>query len=182
MNRIGVGTSLLAVLACLLACAWAEPARAIRIEAAIDPLGGASYRAVYSVHNDGSLGAGTPVLLFDVLFDPALYREASLQIVTPIPLSSAWSELLLASAPGLAAAYDALALGAGIADGETAAGFAVEFEWLGVGAPPGSQPFVVYDATTFAVLEEGATLVPEAGLPSVLALALAGLALRRGRR
>jgi hypothetical protein len=182
VTQLGVGSRLLAVLACLAAWAWAEPARAIRIDADIDPLGGASYRAVYSVHNDGSLGAGAPVLLFDVLFDPALYLEASLQIVTATPLSSAWSELLLASAPGLPAAYDALALGPGIADGATVAGFAVEFEWLGVGSPQGSQPFVVYDATTFAVLEEGATLVPEAGLPSLLALALAGLALRLGRR
>ncbi len=157
------------------------PARAIGITAEITALGGDSYRAVYAVHNDGSLGAGVSVLLFDLLFDPTDALESSLSIVSPASVSSGWSELLLASAPSVPAAYDALALGAGIADGGTVSGFAVEFQWLGAGAP-GSQAFAIYDASSFALLESGATTVPEPPLLGYLAvLGAVGLLARSGR-
>jgi hypothetical protein len=134
-------------------------------------LGGSAYRYEYSVYNDGSLGAGVPIELFDVLFDPALYQESSLQIVTPDPPKSEWSEQFLASLPGVPAAYDALALTGGIPDGSTVGGFAVEFIWLGPGLP-GGQPFQIYSVDRFRPLETGGT-VPEPSFLCVLALSLA---------
>jgi hypothetical protein len=68
----------------------------------------------------------------------------------------------------------------GIAPGATLSGFAIEFEWLGaLGAAIGaSQTFLIYDATTFDLLESGTTRaakafpVPE---PGTLALIVLGL-------
>ncbi|HEY1240404.1 MAG TPA: hypothetical protein VGF16_07590, partial [Bryobacteraceae bacterium] len=37
------------------------------------PISGDTYRYVYTVSNNGGLGPGVPLTLFDVLFDPALY-------------------------------------------------------------------------------------------------------------
>jgi hypothetical protein len=152
------------------------PARAIQIQYSLTPLGGDSYRYDYTVSNDGTLPAGAPVRLLDVMFDTELYEESSLAIVTPSPLADDWDEILLASAPDVPAAYDALATGAGIPSGGSAAGFAVTFHWLGAGTP-GSQPFEISDPVTFDVLESGVT-VPEPALgwlaASCAALLLAG--------
>jgi hypothetical protein len=151
----------------------ASPARATVVQYELLPLGGSQFRYVYTVSNDGSLG-GAAVNLFDVLFDPSLYSETSLSISTQPPLASSWNEILLASAPGVPAAYDALATGSGIAYGQTRSGFAVDFAWLGTGAP-GTQPFVIYDPQTFAVLEEGTT-VSAVPLPPAGWLLLSGVA------
>ena len=133
-------------------------ARAAVIRYELIPLGGSDYRYVYTVENDGSLGTGVPVELFDVLFDPTLYDEASLSATTPALLANDWDEIFLTSSPGVPAAYDAFALAGGVADGATVSGFAVDFTWLGPGTP-GSQPFEIYDPVTFALLEQGATLI-----------------------
>ena len=125
------------------------------------PMGGNVYRYVYSITNNGSLGSNVRVQLFDILFDTSLYREPSLQIVTPVNLSAQWSQLLLTSLPGVPAAYDALALQGGIPPGSMVSGFAVQFTWLGSGTP-GSQPFQIFDPTTFQLLQTGQT----AGTPS----------------
>jgi hypothetical protein len=47
---------------------------AIPITFTLDPLGGTLYRYTYTVANDGSLGAGVAVELFDIFFPPALYE------------------------------------------------------------------------------------------------------------
>src|SRR5262245_23660898 len=165
----------------LLAVAWSGPSRATVITAELTALGGDEYRAVYSVANDGSLGGGSAIVLFDVLFDPAQFLESSLAIVTPPALAAGWDELLLGSAPGVPAAYDALAVAGGIAAGAAVSGFAVEFVWLGAGTPTGVQPFAIYDPQTFALLESGLT-VPEPGLAGLLTVAAGALRAMRGRR
>lgn len=131
-------------------------ADAITISYALESLGGANYRATYTVTNNGSLGAATSVGLFSIAFDPALYHEASLSIVTPASIRAEWNEAILASAPGVPALYDALATAGGIPVGSAVTGFAVTFSWIGPGTP-GAQPFTIYNPATFAVLETGAT-------------------------
>jgi hypothetical protein len=164
----------------------AGAARAATITYELIPLGGSDYQIVYTVENDGSLGAGVAILLFDVLFDPGLYAESSIAVATPAPLASAWSEIVLASAPGVPAAYDALALAGGIAAGTSASGFTLTFRWLGLGTP-GSQPFEIYDSVSFALLEQGMTanvapLPPPIALLATACAALVAARARRGRR
>jgi hypothetical protein len=147
---------LILVVSSLLIAGLTAPAQAISIQYDVIALGGNQYRYDYSITNDGSLGSGTAIQLFDILFDPANFLESSLTISTPSPLAQGWDQLILASAPGVPAAYDALATAGGIADGSTVGGFAVEFTWIGTGLP-GSQPFAIYDPSTFDLLSEGTT-------------------------
>jgi len=159
----------------------AQPAAgAISIQYTLIPLGGNAYQYVYSITNNGTLASGAAVKLFDILFDPALYQESSLQIVTPSTLHAQWSEQLLASAPGVPAAYDALAIQGGIPLGTTVSGFSVQFRWFGPGLP-GPQPFQVFDPTTFQLLQTGQTAGGPQGAPAASMLTLiligAGLAL-----
>jgi hypothetical protein len=138
---------------------------AISITFDVVPLGGQMYRYEYSVFNDGSLGVGVAVELFDILFNPSLYDEMSLTFSPPPdPPAAEWSEMILQIVPGLPPAYDVEAIGGGIPVGATVAGFAVEFIWLGGPAGPGSQPFQIVHRTSFDVLEEGQT-VPQQTIP-----------------
>ena len=147
-------------------------------------LGGNVYRYVYSITNNGSAGSAAPMQLFDILFDTNLYQEPSLQIVTASSLQVQWSEELLLSLPGVPATYDALTLRGGIPAGSSVTGFSVQFVWLGPGVP-GSQPFQIFDPTTFQVLQTGHTVnssspVPDpTGAPaaSTISLILIGLGL-----
>lgn len=144
-------------------------------------LGGSEYQYNYSVYNDGSLGPGVPVQLFDIFFSPALYQAGSLNIVTPDPPSSQWSEVILASVGTNPADYDAFALSGGIPVGDTVSGFTVQFEWIGPGLP-GAQPFEISNPNTFSVLQSGETTSSTTPEPSTfwmftmtLAIFLAGL-------
>ena len=157
-----------------------SPANAIVIRYEVFPLGRQTYRYVYTVENDGSLGSGTPVSLFSVSFDPSLYRESSLAQTTPPPLATGWNQLLLASAPGVPAAYDASALSGGVAGGAAASGFSVTFIWLGAGFP-GAQPFAIHDPTTYALLDQGVT-VDAPPTPWLLTTAVAALLAHRRMR
>lgn len=165
-----------------------QTASAIAIHYDLTALGGDDYRYAYTITNDGSLGAGTALEWFAILFDPALYDETSLSIVTADPPASDWDELILGSGLLIDAAYDAFALAGGIADGGSVSGFAVEFTWLGAGTP-GAQAFEIYDPGSFALLHTGSTrttfsAVPEPGTLALLfisALAAAAM-MRRGRQ
>jgi hypothetical protein len=162
----------------VLLCGFAGSVQALAITFDVVALGGERYRYAYSLFNDGSLGAGVAVELFDILFDPRLYDTDSLTIVTPDPPAGDWSEVILSPAPGIPAAYDALALAGGISAGTTVSGFTVAFRWLGGPARPGAQPWQIFDPSSFALLEEGTTgpqqptPIPE---PSPLVLLSAGL-------
>lgn len=163
----GVHRSALRRVACsLLACGaacWGSSAPATSIDCQLQSLGGGTYQCTYTVTNNGSLGSAS-ISEFDLLFDPALYAESSLTITTAGPVAGNWSEMLLASAPGVPAAYDALALGAGIGKGSSVTGFSLDFRWLGTGTP-GPQEFEIYDPATFALLESGETDAGGTGPP-----------------
>jgi hypothetical protein len=164
-----------------------QTAGATLIEYELTPTGGNNYRYEYTVTNDGTLGAGVALEWFAILFDPALYDETSLTIVTADPPAADWDELILGSGLLIDAAYDVFALGGGIADGGSVAGFAVEFTWLGAGMPS-AQGFEIYDPVSFNVVETGSTRatvtsVPEPGTPGLLFLAtIAAAAMLRRKR
>jgi len=150
-------TKLIVTSIVILHVTLSTTAHAIKVQYDLIPLGGEQYRYVYTVTNDGSLGDGVSVSLFDLVFDSASYQESSLAIVTPAPLNSEWDEFLLSSIFDEPAAYSAFSSTIGIAPGETVSGFAVEFEWIGGAALPGKQTFQVFDPNTFELLEEGTT-------------------------
>ncbi len=155
----------------------AQAARATTVQYELLDLGAGSYRYVYTVTNDGALGAA--VRGFDLFFAPDRYLESSLTIATPPAVGANWDELILGSGVLVPATYDALALGGGIGEGATQSGFAVEFVWTGPGLP-GAQPFEIFDPRTFALLESGLTSpIPEPGSLTLIALGAALLAARR---
>lgn len=163
-----------------------QTASATLIRYELTPTGGNNYRYEYTVTNDGTLGAGVALEWFAILFDPALYDETSLTIVTADPPASDWDELILGSGLGVDAAYDVLALSGGIADGDSVSGFAVEFTWLGTGTPS-AQRFEIYDPVSFNVIEAGstratATSVPEPGTLALLLLTTLAAAMMRRKR
>jgi hypothetical protein len=134
------------------------------IDFSLTALGGSEYQYNYTVHNDGSLGAGVPIQLFDIDFSPALYQAGSLNIVSLAGLNSAWSQEILVSVGTAPADFDVLALGGGIPVGGTVSGFAVQFEWIGKGLP-GAQQFEISDPNSFKVLETGETMTSSTTLP-----------------
>ena len=144
------------------------------IDYTLTRIGGSTYRYDYSVTNDGSLGAGTNVKLFDIAFDPAKYDESSLKIVSPGNLAANWQQSILASAPGVPADYDVLALSGGIRGKQ--AGFAVQFDWIGGPAGPAPQTFAIYDPVKFNVLEKGQCRPCPVPAPGPVGLLLSGLA------
>ena len=170
-----LGTRGIAAIFALL-CSTTAATAAVSIQYSVVPVSGNVYRYVYSISNSGG---GSAVQLFDILFDTSLYQEASLQIVTPAPLSTQWTQKILSSVPpAVPAAYTALSLTGGIPAGSTVSGFSVQFTWLGSGVP-GAQPFEIFDATTFNLVQSGATSSTPLTVPtaSTLSLALLGVGL-----
>ena len=162
----------LATLAFLSAPGFASP---IWIASNLTPLGNNSYRDDFSVYNNGSLPNGAAVQLFDVFFDPSLYLQSSLTVVEPTALDTQWSGIILyGTGPTDPAAFDVLALGAGIAVGQTVSDFSVIYAYLGPGTP-GPLPFSVSNPPTvaqpaqpFAQIETGTTTSPEPSFKPVL--------------
>ena len=176
-KELGNTTSLVSLFFIALLTLTILPAISIAtiIEADLTALGGDHYRYDYTVTND-TLGA--PLELFDLLFDPTLYDETTLTIVSDPAIGAGWVETILMSAPGFGAAYDLTALGGGIAPGALLSGFAIEFDWLGGGAP-GVQPFEVYDPNTYVLLDSGTTILNDSSgtvpVPATLSLITLGL-------
>lgn len=132
-------------------------AHAISVQYRLISFGANQYQYIYTITNDGSLGNGKAVKLFEIIFDSANYRESTLKIVTPAPLNSNWNEVNLSSVLGEPRAYNSLSSTTGIAVGQTVSGFAIEFVWNGGTEKPKEQRFRVYDPNTFQLLEEGTT-------------------------
>ena len=97
---------------CLFPLTFSSPASAIVIDYHLVSLGGDNFRYEYTITNDGSLGAGVSLELFDILFDPALFDESTLAIVSPIARQAKWDELIFDLGIGIPAAYDAFAMAA----------------------------------------------------------------------
>lgn len=142
-------------------------------------LGGQRYKASYSLLNELSL----PLGLLDIDFDTRLYDEDSLSVSLSPAAAGSWSAELLASGIGVPATLSLARTGAGLAGGEGAFGFDVEFDWLGTGTP-GAQPYTVYDAGSFDTLYGGTTIasVPLPPQLQLMCIGLAGLAAWRGRK
>lgn len=160
MNR--VKASLIFILISFLFAPLA--AHAVSLQYKLFTLGDNKYRYVYTLNNNGGSGQTAPILLFDVLFDPAFYDESSLKVVgNP---GSAWNGIILSSGPGFPAFYDAMAQSGGAPPGTTVNGFAVEFKWLpGGGQKPGAQPFRIYNSSSFDLLSQGVTTLADTGQP-----------------
>jgi hypothetical protein len=161
-------------IAFLLLLLVTHSAKASIIDYRLTALGGNSYQYDYIVTNDGSLGPGVEIEWFAIQFDPALYDQSSLTIVTPEPLASDWDQLILGSGLLVPATYDVLTFSSGIAEGSSVAGFAVQFNWLGAGLP-GSQSFEVYDPATNDLIEQGITTTTVVPIPSAFVMFLTSL-------
>jgi len=137
-------------------------------------LGSGRWQYSYEVTN---LSLTPAIEEFTIWFDYGLYGNLSIE--TPNPPASDWDELVIEAEPVLAddGYYDALALGLGIGIGNSVSGFAVSFDWLGVGEP-GSQLYEIIDPATFDTLDSGYT-IPEPA--TLLLLTLGGIILRRKR-
>lgn len=184
------GPRLVRYLAACLICITAPlqaRAAAITIDYQLTSLATPSrYEYLYSLTNDS---LASPLSWFSIDFDTALYDESSL-VISTVGLGD-WSQLMLASVPGLPAQYDAYnTAGTGLAVGSSLTGFKVEFTWLGAGTP-GSQAFTVWDPGTLDILDTGITTAsvappPPTALPepgtALLALLALGTAWAVSRR
>ncbi|MEE9493464.1 MAG: hypothetical protein V3W04_08815 [Gammaproteobacteria bacterium] len=155
---------------------FSASSQAISISYDLIANGGNDYRYEYTVTNDGSLGAGIAVGLFDISFDTNLYQETSLSISSPGAITASWDEAILASGPSIPAVYDAFSSSAGISDGASSSSFTVAFTWTGGVQGPGSQTFEIFDPVNFTLLETGTTIsaVPAPGALLLLASGLIG--------
>lgn len=169
--------------AAAVALAFAGHASAVTIAYEATQLGGTEWRYDYHVTNDAG---ADPLQEFAITF--ALGSFANLRdVISP----AGWDALIGVIDPALPdngyvdwCAYDGTSCaGPGLAGGETLAGFAVIFDWLGEGTP-GSQPFDVITPEPFAIVASGVTVPFERPLTSVdepasarlFALALLGFA------
>jgi hypothetical protein len=150
----------------------------------VQNLGGTTWEYTYTVANDT---LGFDIEEFTIWFDVGLYENLS---ATATPAD--WDPLTIEPDPGIPddGFYDALALVAGIAPGDSLGGFSVSFDFLGAGTP-GAQLFEIVDPFTFDVLDDGrtesaaggpgpGTAIPEPATAVLLGLGIAGvLPLRR---
>jgi len=120
---------------------------------------------------------------FTIFFDRNLFSH--LQVMdTP----AQWDSLVVQPDQALASNgfFDALALGAGLAPGDSVGGFRIAFDFLGTGTP-GDQSFDIVDPDTFETLSSGRTSsstppphdLPEPSPFMLMALPIAALLARR---
>ncbi len=152
------------------AAAFAVPITQIRYEAT--DLGSGRWLYNYEVTN---ISLTPAIEEFTIWFDYGLYETIAVEIP-----KSGWNELVVQPEPVLAddGYYDALTLDTGIGTGQTVNGFAVSFNWLGVGQL-GPQFYEIIDPVTFETIDFGYT-VPEP--TTLLLLGLGGMILQRKRR
>ncbi|MBN2271655.1 MAG: PEP-CTERM sorting domain-containing protein, partial [Sedimentisphaerales bacterium] len=135
------------------------------------------WQYTYEVTNNS---LSVPIEEFTVWFDYDLYANLAVETPTTPPH---WDQLVLQPEPVLPddGAFDAAkeALGGGIEIGRTLGGFAVSFDWLGIGEP-GPQPYDIIDPQTFQTIDSGITVIPEPA--TLLLLAAGGLTLLRKHR
>ncbi len=142
-------------------------------------LGLGKWQYTYEVTN---ISLTKPIVEFTIWFDFGSYEN--LAIETPEPLASDWDEIVVQPEPVLKddGYYDAKTgvWKRGIGVGQTVSGFAVSFDWLGVGQP-GSQFYEIIDPGTFETIDSGMT-IPEPTSAVMLGLGGVLLVLRRVRR
>jgi len=147
----------------------------------VDNIGGNTWQYNYTVTNELAFD----IEEFTVYFDLGLYENLA---VTGSAVD--WDPLVIQPDPLLPddGFFDALALVAGIAPGDSLGGFSVSFDFLGVGTP-GDQFFDIVDPFTFDSLASGITelrdadvSVPEPTSTSLIALGLFLIAFYSKRR
>jgi hypothetical protein len=167
MTNIAIGKIAPLVAAALIAAPLI--ASATVVDFSLSDVSGNTWQYNYSIINTtqpGNIGE------FTVFFAPGQYSNLSVQ-ASP----GNWSSVVAqpSSNPLVSGSFDAQALDLGLAPGQSQAGFAVQFTWLGSGTP-GSQLFNIVDPT-IGTLESGnttlvATPVP---LPAATWLFVSGL-------
>jgi hypothetical protein len=115
-------------------------------------IGGDTWEYNYTVENDMLPG---DIEEFTIFFDLDHYDNLG-----SASAPSDWDPLVIQPDGSLPhdGFYDALALGPGIAPGDSLGGFSVLFDFLGTGTP-GSQTFDVVDPFTFDTLASGTTVL-----------------------
>ena len=141
--------NLLTGVACLLLVSFQSAATTITYD--VTNIAGSTWEYSYTVNNDT---LGFDIEEFTVYFDVGVYEN--LTLITPTPAT--WDPLVIEPDNFLSndGYYDALALSAGIAPGNSLGIFSVRFDYLG-GGTPGSQYFEIVDSFTFDLLDSGQT-------------------------
>ena len=169
-------TMVAGVIGFLFLCSVSFPGGATTIAFDVTNVSGNSYQYNYTVTNDT---LSVAIEQFAIRFDVNLFQNLRLASAP-----AGWDPLAIQPDPILSddGFYDVLALTSpGIAVGATLAGFSVQVDFLGAGAP-GSQAFDVLNPLTFAVIDDGFTVrsgtvvVTEPGGLGLMALGLFALA------
>lgn len=131
----------------------------------VDDLGAGSWQYQYKVTNN-TLSA--PIKEVTIWFDYGVYTNLSVN--TPNPPAGSWSEMVVQPEPVIKddGFYDTLALGSGIAAGQSAGLFSVTFNWQGTGTP-GPQFYEIVNPVTYQTIASGYT-TPEPGTIILLGL------------
>jgi opacity protein-like surface antigen len=159
------------VFVCLFAASvFADPNTQIRCQTT--DLGSGRWQYTYDVYN---LRLSEKVKEFTIWFGVSCYDNLSIE--TQDPPAGSWDQVVWQPEPFLGddGGYDALAKNLGIGIGQNVSGFAVSFNWLGIGTP-GSQFYEIIDPVDFHTVDSGFT-VPEPA--TLLLFCLGGMILRK---